>query len=252
MARVITISSGKGGVGKTFFSINLSRALSLLDLKTLLIDYNLTTPNVSINLGLGQEKNNIHKYLRGEVSIRKCIKKYKENFHIIPGSLNIEDLIDISAERLNEGVLKLYNDFDYIIIDSAAGIGKEALESLKSAEEVLIITNVEKSSLLDAYRLIKVLGKLDIKVFGVVINKVKKKNIDYIKIERFLGKEIVGIIHYDENVQKSMDYGIPLLDYDINSIASKDILEIAKEISGKEIKEKESKLNKILSIFKWR
>ncbi len=75
MAKVITVSSGKGGVGKTFFSINLSRALSLLDFKTLLIDYNLTTPNVSINLGLGHEKNNIHRYLKGEIGIRKCIKK---------------------------------------------------------------------------------------------------------------------------------------------------------------------------------
>jgi MinD-like ATPase involved in chromosome partitioning or flagellar assembly len=251
MARVITISSGKGGVGKTFFSINLSRALSILEFKTLLIDYNLTTPNVSVNLGLGQEKNNIHRYLKGEISIKKCIKKYKENFYIIPGSLNIEDLIDISVERLNEGILKLYNDFDYIIIDSAAGIGREALEALKSAEEVLIVTNVERSSLLDAYRLIKVLEKLDIKVLGVVINKVKK-NVDYVKIEGFLGKEIIGIIHYDENVQKSMDSGIPLLDYDINSIASKDILEIAKKISGKEVKKEKNKLNKILRIFKWK
>jgi len=131
MAKVYTISSGKGGVGKTFFSINLSRALSLLNFRTLLIDFNLSTPNVSINLGLGNENNNIHKFLRGEIDINDCIKEYKGIFYIIPGSLDIKDLIYISTEKLHNGVMKIYDDFDYIIIDSAAGIGKEALEALK-------------------------------------------------------------------------------------------------------------------------
>ncbi|BFI73303.1 septum site-determining protein MinD [Nanoarchaeota archaeon] len=251
MAKVITISSGKGGVGKTFFSINLSKALSLLDFRVLLIDFNLTTPNVSINLGLGNEKYNIHKFLRGETSIIKCIKKYEDNFYIIPGSLNVEDIINISTERLHDGIFTVYNNYDYIIIDSAAGIGKEATEALKSAEEVIIVTNYEKSSLVDAYRLIKVLNKLDINILGIVINKVRKR-IDYVKLESFLGKEIIGIIHYDENVQKSMDSGIPLLDYNINSVASKDILDIARKISGREFKEKENILSNILKIFRWR
>jgi MinD-like ATPase involved in chromosome partitioning or flagellar assembly len=251
MAKVYTISSGKGGVGKTFFSINLSRALSLLNFKTLLIDFNLSTPNVSINLGLGNENNNIHKFLRGEIDIKDCIKEYKENFYIIPGSLDIKDLIYISTEKLHNGIMKIYDDFDYIIIDSAAGIGKEAVEALKASEEAIVITNVEKSSLIDAYRVTKVLDSLDIKTFGIVLNKVKRK-VNYVRIERFFKKQIIGIIHYDENVQISMDSGIPLIDYDINSIASKDIIEIAEKITGKELKVKNRFIDNILKIFRWR
>lgn len=251
MAKVYTISSGKGGVGKTFFSINLSRALSLLNFKTLLIDFNLSTPNVSINLGLGNENNNIHKFLRGEIDIKDCIKEYKENFYIIPGSLDIKDLIYISTEKLHNGIMKIYDDFDYIIIDSAAGIGKEAIEALKASEEAIVITNVEKSSLIDAYRVTKVLDSLDIKTFGIVLNKVRRK-VNYVRIERFFKKQIIGIIHYDENVQISMDNGIPLIDYDINSIASKDIIEIAEKITGKELKVKNRFIDNILKIFGWK
>jgi MinD-like ATPase involved in chromosome partitioning or flagellar assembly len=251
MAKVYTISSGKGGVGKTFFSINLSRALSLLNFKTLLIDFNLSTPNVSINLGLGNENNNIHKFLRGEIDIKDCIKEYKENFYIIPGSLDIKDLIYISTEKLHNGIMKIYDDFDYIIIDSAAGIGKEAVEALKASEEAIVITNVEKSSLIDAYRVTKVLDSLDIKTFGIVLNKVRRR-VNYVRIERFFKKQIIGIIHYDENVQISMDNGIPLIDYDINSIASKDIIEIAEKITGKELKVKNRFIDNILKIFGWK
>jgi len=251
MAKVYTISSGKGGVGKTFFSINLSRALSLLNFKTLLIDFNLSTPNVSINLGLGNENNNIHKFLRGEIDIKDCIKEYKENFYIIPGSLDIKDLIYISTEKLHNGIMKIYDDFDYIIIDSAAGIGKEAVEALKASEEAIVITNVEKSSLIDAYRVTKVLDSLDIKTFGIVLNKVRRR-VNYVRIERFFKKQIIGIIHYDENVQISMDNGIPLIDYDINSIASKDIIEIAEKMTGKELKVKNRFIDNILKIFGWK
>jgi len=251
MAKVYTISSGKGGVGKTFFSINLSRALSLLNFKTLLIDFNLSTPNVSINLGLGNEKNNIHKFLRGEIDIKDCIKEYKENFYIIPGSLDIKDLIYISTERIHNGIMEIYDDFDYIIIDSAAGIGKEAIEALKASEETILITNVEKSSLFDAYRVTKVLESLDIKALGIVLNKVRRK-VNYLRIEKFFKRQIIGIIHYDENVQISMDNGIPLIDYNINSIASKDIIKIAEKITGKELEIRNSFIDNILKIFKWK
>lgn len=251
MAKVYTISSGKGGVGKTFFSINLSRALSLLNFKTLLIDFNLTTPNVSINLGLGNENNNIHKFLRGEIDINDCIKEYEENFYIIPGSLDIKDLIYISTEKLHNGIMKIYNDFDYIIIDSAAGIGKEALEALKASEEVIIITNYEKSAMFDSYRVTKVLDNLDIKTLGIVLNKIKK-DIDYVNAEKFFKKKIMGVIHYDENVQISMNKGIPLIDYNINSIASRDIIKIAEKMTGKELKVRNSFIDNILKIFKWK
>jgi len=103
----------------------------------------------------------------------------------------------------------------------------------------------------DSYRVSKVLDNLDIKTLGIVLNKIKK-DIDYVNAEKFFKKKIIGIIHYDENVQISMNKGVPLIDYNINSIASRDIIKIAEKMTGKELKVRNSFIDNILKIFKWR
>ncbi len=254
MANVITITSGKGGVGKTFFSINFSRYLSILEFKTLLIDYNLSTPNISINLRIRDNNKNIHKFLRGEIGIRDCIHNFRENLDIIPGSLRIEDIVYTDISKIYYGIQELYNDYDYIIIDSAAGIGREALEAIKYADEIFIVTNPKKSALLDAYRVIKVSEKLNIKILGVILNRFREdKKIPLHKLEMFLTKPIYGIIHEDKYVEESMEIGVPLVDLYPDSIAAKDIEKIVLKFTGKNIEgEKKGLLDKIFSIFRWR
>ncbi|MGB9674879.1 MAG: MinD/ParA family ATP-binding protein, partial [Nanopusillaceae archaeon] len=124
-----------------------------------------------------------------------------------------------------------------------------------NSEEVIVITNYEKSALLDAYRLVRTLEKLDINILGIVINKVKKEKINFVVLERFFRKEILGIVHYDENVKISLDYGIPLIDYKKNSIAAIDVFRIAEKITGREYRyfeERKGLFNKFLGLFKWK
>lgn len=251
MTEVISILSGKGGVGKTFFSINISRALSLLNEKVLLIDANITTPNVSINLKIENDENNLHNFLNGNIEDPlKIIKKTKYNIDVIPGSLYIKDLINIKLEKLNDLIKKLLDYYTYIIIDSAAGIGYEVLSSIKVAEKAIIVTTLDKSALLDAYRIIKIIDIMQIPIYGIVINRYKgEKGLD--NAELFLNKTIIGTISEDENVRKSMNEGIPILDYNIDSKASQDIIKIAEKITGKKFEYKKPKKGLLERIFKW-
>lgn len=252
MTELISILSGKGGVGKTFFSINFSRALSLLKEKVLLIDANITTPNISVNLKVDIDDKNLHNYLNGSIADPlEIIKKTKYDIDIISGSLYIKDLININLDKLNELVKKLYDYYSYIIIDCAAGIGYEVVSSLKASEKSIIITTLDKSSLLDAYRIIKVIDIMQIPIYGVVINKYKEeKGLD--NTELFLNKPIIGIIREDENVRKAMNSGIPILDYNIESKASLDIIKIAEKITNKKFDYKKPNKSFLQKIFRWK
>lgn len=252
MAEVISIISGKGGVGKTFFSINLATALSKFNKKVLLVDSNITSPNISIILKIKDTRKTLHDLLRFNANIDDVITKTNFGFDLIPGSPKIEDLLDINLERLDL-ISKVRKNYDYIILDSSAGLGKETYITIKLSDSTIVVTNPEKPSLLDALRAIKISESLGIPVKGVILNRYKEK-LDLSKIEIILGKQILGIIREDDNVQKSINIGIPLLYYDPKSPASIDIINIAKKILGiEEIKkeEKEGLVKKILSII-WR
>jgi len=250
LAEVISVISGKGGVGKTFFSINLAAALSNLGKRVLLVDANITSPNISIILKVKETKKTLHDLLRFKADIDEVITKTNFGFDLIPGSPKIEDLLDINLDRLDL-ISKVRKNYDYIILDSSAGLGKETYLTIKLSDNTLVVTNPEKPSLLDALRAIKISESLGIPVKGVVLNRYKEK-LDLSKIEIILGKPILGIIREDDNVQKSINIGIPLLYYDPESPASLDIMNIARKILGIEEIKKEKKegfVKKILKIL---
>lgn len=252
MAEVISIISGKGGVGKTFFSINLALALSRFNKKVLLVDSNITSPNISITLKIKSSGKTLHDLLRFKANIDEVITKTPFGVDLIPGSLKVEDLLDINLDRLGL-ISKIRKNYDYIILDSSAGLGRETYSTIKVSDNTIVVTNPEKPSLLDAIRAIKVSETLRIPVKGVVLNRYKEK-IDLSKVETILGKPILGIIKEDESVQRSINIGIPLLYYDPESPASLDIMNIARKILGIEehkMTEKEGFIRKIIKAI-WR
>ncbi|MEM4483865.1 MAG: cell division ATPase MinD [Candidatus Methanomethylicia archaeon] len=251
LAEVFSIISGKGGVGKTFISINLAYALNNFNKKVLLIDSNITTPNVSIVLRVDRRGKTIHDFLKSKIELEDAIFKTKYGFDLIPGSLQIEDLVDVDLDRLYF-LYKVREKYDYIILDSSAGLGREAYSSIKAADETILVTTPEKAALMDALRAIKICKTLGTKIKGIILNRYTE-NVDLYKIETLLEEKLIGTVREDENVQYSMNIGIPLIEIDPNSPASLDILNISKRILGikEEIKE-EGFLTKIFNIFKWR
>lgn len=234
MTRVIAIISGKGGVGKTTLASNLSAALAKLNKDVVAIDTNLTTPNLGLQLGLHLTSNNLHKLLKGEVDIKSSIYYHPSGFKLIPASMNINDLSDVDVGRLPEITLNLIGKTDYVILDCAAGLGREALNALYASTEILLVTNPELPSVMDALRTAKIAKSVNKEILGVVVNRVRGKWYELSKerIEEILELPVLAEIPEDVNVQKSVSIKMPAVEFAPLSPASIEIRKLAHRLCG--------------------
>ena len=174
-ARIIAVTSGKGGVGKTSTSVNLALCLAAKGSKVALIDADLGLANVEVLLGLNSLYNLQH-VIDGEKSITQILVRGPGGIHVVPGSSGLAKLADLSeAARANilNGLEELQARFDFIIIDTMAGIGLNAVAFVVAADEVILVTTPEPSSIVDAYAMIKTIhNKRDDAVIRLLVNMV--------------------------------------------------------------------------------
>lgn len=234
MTRLITVIGGKGGVGKTTLTSNLTKALTDLGQSVLAIDANLTTPNLGLHLGLPLTQKTLHDVLRGDATIRDATYPHPLGFSIIPASMNINDLQDVDIGRLPEVTLNLIGKTDYVILDCAAGLGREAVSAIQSASEVLVITNPDLPSVADALKTIKIAQNQQKKILGVVVNKVKGKWYELTRkeIEEMLGMPVLVEIPEDKNVSRSIAIKTPVVEFSPHSPASIEVKRLAHQIVG--------------------
>lgn len=159
--KVIVISSGKGGTGKSTLAVNLSVDLSRKGKKVLLFDADLGLANVDIMLGL-VPKFNLYHVVSGLKTIQDIIIPADQGLHIIPGGSGVYELANISQEKLRNLIVqlgKLDGIYDYMIIDTGAGLSESVLTFLLAGDEVIIVTTPEPTSITDAYGIVKSLSK---------------------------------------------------------------------------------------------
>ena len=178
MGKLIVVSSGKGGVGKTTTSVNLATALSKQGKNVILVDGNLTTPNVGLHLGLTKFPVTLNDVLKGEASLTDSIYIHPLGFKLVPGSLSIRSFSEINSRKLKKIFEDLREMCDIVIVDSAAGLGNESISVLKNADEILIVTNPELPAVTDAFKIVTLAKEIGIPVKGVVLNRVRKDNFD--------------------------------------------------------------------------
>jgi len=157
--KVIAVGSGKGGVGKTTFSINLGLALTQLGHRVTLLDADLGMANVDVLLGLEGSLNLAH-VISGEYTLSQIIQQGPGGLKVLAGSSGISSLTrldPIQFNRLAAGFRDLEEDCDILILDTGAGISELVLMFLSVADELIILSNPEPHALMDAYSLIKVL-----------------------------------------------------------------------------------------------
>jgi len=205
MGKIFVISSGKGGVGKTTTAINLAAAINSFKENVTIVDANLTTPNVGVYLGAPIVPVSLTHVLMGKASIDEAIYEHESGTKIIPCSLSIKELEKIKPEKLYDVAKKLRKISDYIIFDSAAGLGEEAITAMNVGDEVIIIANPELASVTDALKTAKVAEILGKNVKGVIITRVKKDGLDmsYSNVKEMLELPILGVIPEDKSIRHS-------------------------------------------------
>ena len=171
-AKIITISSGKGGVGKTCTSVNLAILLAQQGYKVCLLDADANLANVNIMLKL-TPKFTLHDIISGKKSLRD-ITLHKAGIYIIPGASGLTDFISLTTaqqQRMLKTMQDLKSKYDYVIIDNPAGINENVLSYIKFSDHGIIVISPEPTSLTDAFALIRVLQKRgNRKVLNVIVN----------------------------------------------------------------------------------
>jgi flagellar biosynthesis protein FlhG len=220
MAKIITIASGKGGVGKTSISLNLSLALAASGHRVCLFDADLGLANVNILTGLFPE-HGLEDVISGNYSLGEIMIRDFQGIDIIPGSSGVEKIADMTAkeaQRLVQSFLEL-SAYDYFILDTSAGISSQVLSFCRASHEMILVATPEPTSLTDAYSLLKVLSRHPgLPRIKVVINHVKtaaaaKKAYARLKetVHKFLPLTIspLGIVARDHNIPISVVSQIP-------------------------------------------
>jgi flagellar biosynthesis protein FlhG len=173
--RVLAITSGKGGVGKTSASINLAIALAAHGKRVIVLDADLGLANVEVLMGLNSFFNLQH-VIDGEKSIMQILVKGPGGIEIVPGTSGLAKLADLGpAARQNvlNGLKDLQEQSDFVVIDTMAGIGQNAVRFAAAADEVLVVTTPEPSAIVDAYATIKTIFSIrEDTVFRLIINMV--------------------------------------------------------------------------------
>jgi septum site-determining protein MinD len=206
MGKLITVTSGKGGVGKTTTSINLATAINSFGKEVVIVDANLATPNVGLHLGAPIVPISLNHLLSGKAKISEAIYEHESGTKIIPSSLSINELKKINHRGLRDVGRKLRKMADVVIYDSAAGLGEEAIAAITSADEIIIVTNPEIPAVTDALKTSKLIEQFGKTIKGVIVTRVKgsKTEMPISNVEEMLELPILGVIPEDSKIQASL------------------------------------------------
>ncbi|MEE8058217.1 MAG: MinD/ParA family protein [Pseudomonadales bacterium] len=240
--QVVAVTGGKGGVGKTNVSINLSVCLAGMGRRVALLDADLGLANIDVLLGL-RPKKNLEDVLAGECSLTDIMLTGPGGIRLIPASSGTQRMTMLGAME-HAGLINAFSEIshqiDVLVIDTAAGISDVVVSFVRAAQEVLVVVCDEPSSITDAYALIKLLNKdYGVERFRVLANMTRSiqegRNL-YNKLtqvtDRFLDVTLqyVGNIPFDEAVRKAVQRQRPVVDLSPRSKATLAFKQLAEKV----------------------
>lgn len=240
---LIAVASGKGGVGKTWFSITLSHALARSGKRVLLFDGDLGLANIDVQLGL-MPKRDLNDVIRGRLGLDKVIQEYEDGgFDIVAGRSGQASLSALPSQRLallRDQLIEVAKEYDVVIIDLGAGVERNVRMLAAAAAQTLLVVTDEPTSLTDAYAFIK-LGSAagQSKNVGVVVNqatsavegeKTYKTLLKACQNFLRLTPPLAGMVRLDPRVKETIRHQTPLLTRSPNTEAAEDVEKIARRV----------------------
>lgn len=217
MPRIISVVSGKGGVGKTTTVANLGVTLaSKFNKKVVVVDCNLTNPHLGLSLGsLNFWPVNLNDVIKNKATLDQAIHEHYSGVHVIPSSFEPRDLIRMNNYRLRNKMNKLFEDYDadIVLLDSPPGLTRDSMMTFSVSGEIIFVATPHIPAIIDITKCCQQLKGKDGKPIGIVLNRVRNKKYELTdeEIVKSTNLPIIGKIPEDEEVLQSTNAKVPVV-----------------------------------------
>ncbi len=259
MGRIISIVSGKGGVGKTTITAELGIALAKRGLKVCVVDADVAMANLSLLLNMQGSPITLHDVLLGESVIFDAVYDGPAGMKLIPSGLSLDSYRRVDPERLSGVLDAIKNQFDFILLDCPAGIEKSVIAAISASDEVLLLTTPSPPSIADVLKAKILCNRLNVKVIGVIVNFVREEKGEIKKedVSKILELPIYGIIPFDDDLRQSFmgEKPIPLMMRKPGAASALAVQKTASKLAGLPVQfdlgeKKQGFLSRLLGFFK--
>lgn len=233
---VISVGAGKGGTGKTTFSINLGIALAEAGHDTVLMDADVSMSNLASYAGIEVSglQATLHDVMAGEAEPEKAVyRAFHDRLRIVPSGMSIGGFLKMDRNLLGDIIDHFSRGADYIVIDTPAGYNKEVALSLKASDFLVLVLNPDEGSMIDGLKVQEMAHILEVRVPGIVLNRYDMKGHRYSKsqIEEYFGTPVIAMIPEDENLRRKDK--VPLMIADPDSRAAQEIHKVVETVTGR-------------------
>jgi septum site-determining protein MinD len=242
VAKIVTITSGKGGVGKTTLTANLAAALAAQNQKVVCIDGDIGLRNLDVVLGLENRiVYDLVDVVEGRCRLRQAMIRDKRlpELYLIPAA-QTRDKSAVTPSDMVRVCEEIRPDFDWVLVDSPAGIERGFRNAIAPADMVLVVTNPEVSAVRDADRVIGLIEAEEKGPARLIINRIKPEMVrrgEMLSVDdviELLAIELIGIVPDDESVVSSTNRGLPIV-LDGKSRAGQALRNIATRLRGNDV-----------------
>ena len=233
LAKFVALVSGKGGTGKTTSALNLGQAFINTGKKAIVVDANLTTPNLALHLGVLQPKSTLNQFLRKESSLNDILHAHPCGLSFIPASPSYAEFKKTDSAALGSLFNHLENLADVIVVDAPSGLGQDVEHVLRLCDEALVVANPTPSSMMDALKTIKLAENNETPISGVLLNMSHngRHELSVKEVEEILGHAVIANVKHHRKFRKALHQQVPLAYKYKRSGLSKEFTKVANYLS---------------------